>query len=219
MVMDLWGRWRGSVVLLCALRAACLLAQTDTDAITFPVPTNGSFPALGYLNDGVGWSFVPSTNLLATWVGCYGFPSLVSWPTNTEITFWTSPTTPLATYSAGQIATPLDWDTNGVAYGQVSPLRLTAGKKYYITEQHYVIEAGGVDPTLIIEVYQNYGDTSLDNPWAPFQLAAELTYLGVYDGGLVNGSLRPDSVQTFFLILGPTFRFQVLPGPFIKRLV
>jgi hypothetical protein len=125
MVMDLWGRWRGSVVLFCALRAACLLAQTDRDAITFPVPTNGNIQIVGYFNGGIGWSFVANTNLLVTWVGSWSIPLLGVWPTDDELTFWTSPTTPIATYSADQIATPLDWETNQV--GVWTDLSVAAG--------------------------------------------------------------------------------------------
>jgi hypothetical protein len=194
---------------LLAFGGLCLSLQADTDAVTFPVPTNHLAPTVGYVNGGIGWSFVPRTNLSVTWVGSESLVPIGrgGWPTNNEITFWTSTNTPLATYSAEQIFTPLDWDTNYVAYGQISPLRLAAGKQYYISQD------ARSDPILVIEVYLLAGLTWPDSQPLPFQPAAELAYMGVCNGGLTSGFLKPVPAEASCLILGPTFRFQVLPGP------
>ncbi len=66
---------------------------------------------------------------------------------------------------------------------------------------------------MAVEVYKLPGSTLPDVQPALFQPAAELAYLGVYDGGLISGSLKPERAPPTFLILGPTFRFQVLQGP------
>ncbi len=132
-MMKLCGRLPALPAVLLAIRGL-LSAQTDTDALTFPVSPKGTVQIVGYVNGGVGWSFVPGTNLSVTWVGSGSFPPSGGWPTNSEITFWTSTNKPLATYSASQILTPLDWDTNDVVYGQIPPLRLAAGRQYYVTQ-------------------------------------------------------------------------------------
>lgn len=205
--MKLWRQFWVFLAVVSVLRALSLFAQTDTDAIAFPTPTNDVVQTVGFIYGGVGWSFVPNTNLLVTWVGSGSIPLVDGWPTDDEVTFWTSPTTPIANYSGDQIATPLDWETNYVGYGQISPLRLAAGRQYYVTQ------GAGSNSFLAVAAYQSLGYTSPDEPMPPFQPAAELIYAGLYDGDLTNNPLEASSYQTDFLILGPTFRFQVLPGP------
>ena len=175
------------------IQALCISARADTDALCFPASTNTH--AVGFLNNGVGWLFVPTTNLIVTWVGFENLYTPTGWIVNVRITFWTSTNTPVVTYSSDYFASPAEMDTNNIIYGKVGPLFLSAGHEYFVTLDL------GLNTAVVVEEY-----TTDFSDLRPFRSAPELTYLGGYDYDVAGGSLTPNSPG---LLLGPTFRFQV----------
>jgi hypothetical protein len=159
--------------------------------------------AVGLYNLGVGWSFVPSTNLVVTWVGYLDTDLYRDWAADARVTFWSSTNTPFAVYTSASIAAPVEIDTNSVAYGMVygkiSPIPLMAGKEYSIT-----LDRGSNGQAL-----QIFSSDLLGKDVKPFQAAVELTYLGIDDYDVTRGWLKPWASSTTGLLLGPTFRFLV----------
>lgn len=172
-------------------------ARGDTDAVAFPPSASLSLQAVGFFG-GVGWSFVPKTNLLVTRVGFYE-DFTVGGINGLRITFWSSTNTVVASYLSEDLAASAEVDTNYVVYGMIPPLLLAAETQYFITSDlgtnFQIVEVFSPDPTQI--------DTPL------FRAAPELAYGGVYDYDVANGFLRADSFRVENLLLGPTFRFRV----------
>ncbi|HXP58888.1 MAG TPA: hypothetical protein VN829_00275 [Dongiaceae bacterium] len=197
-------RLTAAVLLVLSVLGAS--GQADTDALTFPAPGT-NVQTVGYVaHGGVGWAFVPRTNLSVTAIGAWGIPQ-VFWQTNDQFTFWTSTNRPLATYSAEQLVSTFEQDTNGVHYGQIPPLRLAAGQQYFLTWDE------GLVGTLEVEWFELLGFTVQGWQSWPFQPATELEYGGVYYGMPGQGSLTPQAGGGSLLVLGPTFRFETLQGP------
>jgi len=195
---------RSAVVVVVLLCTHAMHAHADTDALLFPASSN--LPVIGYFNGGVGWSFVPRTNLLVTWVGHDDTDGIGDWGPDAKVTFWISTNTPSASYSSASLTAPVQIDkTNlayGVVYGKVAPLLLTASTQYWVTLDF------GSNTVQALEGY--FASTSQsDLPGRPFQAASELTYLGLDQYDLNRGFLVPFSPSTTGLLLGPTFRFLV----------
>jgi hypothetical protein len=155
----------------------------------------------------VGWSFVPSTNLLVTWVGFEDCNLDRDWASDKRVTFWSSTNTPMAVYSSASLTAPVEIDTNSVAYGMVygkiSPFPILAAEKYYVT----------VNLRSNVPVVEGFDSSGSD--CRPFQVAPELSYLGVYWYDARIGALTPSSPSTnglpptTGLLLGPAFSFLV----------
>jgi hypothetical protein len=174
-------------------------ARGDTDAVAFPPSASLSLQVVGYLNGGVGWSFVPKTNLLVTWVGYKNDYATTEGIAGLRMTFWSSTNTVVASYLSEDLAASAEADTNRVVYGRIRPLLLTSETQYFITSDL------GTN-TQIVEVFSP-DSTQTDTPF--FRAAPELAYRGVYDYDVANGFLRGDSFGVENLLLGPTFRFRV----------
>lgn len=197
--MNSSNRFPPVLALLLCIEAIC--ARADTDALVFPVSSN--VIAVGFSNLGEGWSFVPSTNLVVTWVGYEDSDGYGDWAANAKVTFWTSTNTPLAAYTSASLTAPVEIDSNSVAYGMVygkiSPMALMATREYYIT----------LDRGSNAQVLEVFTSGLSDKDSRPFQAASELRYLGVDDYDVPNGLLQPRSSSATGLLLGPTFRFLV----------
>lgn len=189
--------WRRSPILpavLLSIQVFC--ARADSDAVIFPASSNAH--GVGYLNGGVGWSFVATTNLVVTWIGYRNTYTPTGGITGVRITFWASTNAPLASYLSDNLAGLGERDTNDIVYGRVSPLLLEAGREYFVTSDL------GTNAQAL-EIYSSDLSQTEDRP---FQAASDLLYRGVceYDAG--SGFLKPDRFSASGLLLGPTFRYQ-----------
>ena len=185
-----------AMAVLLSIQAIC--AHADTDALVFPASTNH---VIGYINKGVGWSFVPKTNLVMTWVGFEDNFKFRAWPSYARVTIWISTNTPLAVYTSANVTLPVEIDTNSVVYGMVyariCPLPLMATMEYHIT-----LDLGS--NTQVLELFAS--DLS-QSDGSPFQAASELIYLGRDEYDVRNGFL--ETIASPAVLLGPTFRFRV----------
>jgi hypothetical protein len=188
-----------AIAVLLSIQAIC--AHADTDALFFPASSN--VIAVGYFNLGVGWSFVPSTNLVVTWVGYEDSDGYGEWAADARVTFWTSTNTPLAAYSSASLISPVEIDSNsvpyGMVYGKISPLALMAMGEYSIT----------LDRGSNAQVLEDFSSDLSVKDSRPFQAASELSYLGIDEYDVTKGWLKPWASSATGLLLGPTFRFLV----------
>jgi hypothetical protein len=190
-------------ILLFLAQSLAPLARGDTDAVSFPA--SGKPQTVGYFNGGSGWSFRPQTNIVVTQAG---YDSAVvggsEWGATATVTFWAFTNAPLVSYNLDGIQPPVEVDTNGVVYGRVIPLFLSAGKEYYVS-----LDLGS-NSTSVVDFFST--DLS-DASTRPFQPAPEVSYLDTYYYSISNRELdlRPSTTPKL-LWLGPTFRFQ-LGGP------
>lgn len=184
-----------SAVLLAIEAGSC--ARADTDALTFP--PSGVVQADGYHNGGVGWSFVPKADLVVTWVGYKDDYNPTQGITGLRITFWGPRSTPLAGYLSDDFAASEERDTNHVVYGKILPLLLTAGTQYYVTSDL------GTNPQVVEAFSSDLSQTDVPR----FAAASDLTYQGIYEYDVGNGTLtlKSSSSSAASLLLGPTFRY------------
>jgi len=189
-----------ALAVLLPMQAFCTYA--DSDALIFPMSSN--ITTVGYINAGPGWSFVPKTNLIVTWVGYEQTMRSdldTGWASDAGVTLWSSTNTLIAAYSSASLTAPVEIVTNsghnGIVYGKISPLPLMASAQYYIT-----LDRGS--NALVVEVF---AAASSGSDFRPFLVAPELMYAGPTYYDVTNGLLTPSA--TPLLMLGPTFRFLV----------
>jgi hypothetical protein len=193
--MKLWMIQKPIVPTVLLSVQAALCARADTDAITFP-PSPIS-QVVGYYNGVLGWSFVPTTNLLVTWVGYKNVYGPTSGVAGLTITFWSSTNTPMTSYLSDNLTASRERDSNRVIYAKIDPFLLLAQNQYYISSDL------GSDAQAVEMFTSDFSRT--DMPF--FQAASELMYQGAYTYDAGNGFLKP--WIPVMLFLGPTFRYQL----------
>ena len=179
--------------------AVCVLAEfslsaAPIDALTFPDGGNG---ASGTAFGGVGWSFVPITNITVTSVGYLDLAEAGGNP-NVVVTIWSGTTNVLASYTG--ITNP-GAPQSSLITNAVSPLTLTAGKTYSITANLAPLATS----QMAVELYDNTGAIWYN----PFNLAPELSQfhgLVVSQAGVFAPAFPPPDDSSIFY-LGPTFSF------------
>jgi hypothetical protein len=194
----LWGamkriEWLLGITAMCAL-AGVSRAAAPTAALTFP---DGGSGISGTLSGGVGWSFVPTTNITLTSVGYLDLAEPGGNP-NVVVTLWSGTTNVLASYTG--ITDPLA-PQSSIVTGAIPPLTLTAGKTYTITAHLAPLASSQI----AAELYDNAGDYGYN----PFEVAPQLSqFRGVLLGqnGVISPVFSPPDDQVVFY-LGPTFSF------------
>jgi hypothetical protein len=175
-----------------------------------PLASQGALTALnvtppglvGYLpTNGVGWSFVPTSDLLVTAISS----------TAPQVSFWQGSNQVIATYSyAGPYGgISLGPSTN---FQAVSSLLLFAGQTYFISCQNsnfttpvfcYTFGLNGADGL------QAFTPSPYISQFASYLLSAE---------GQWSSPVTQTSENVNYLFLGPNFEFQAVPEPTTSEL-
>jgi hypothetical protein len=98
-----------------------LAAQGNLNALTYIYSSGGVAGPGGlrsYVVGGVGWSFVPTTDLLVTAIYTYD---------GTQVSFW---------QGTSQIITNFDYTSSSGSLQPVAPFLLSAGQTYFISAQN-----------------------------------------------------------------------------------
>ena len=178
-----------------------LSAQGTMNALT--IGFTNSQPAVGYANAGVGWSFVPTSDLLVTAISA----------TAPQVSFWLGTNQVIATYNylgpyggPPTFAAPTNFQT-------VSNLLLSAGQTYFISTQQSNFTSGVV---LFIYSQDRTNGTPLFNT-SPYISQFASYYLS--SSGQWSSTTTPPSENVNYVLLGPNFQFQVVPEPMSFELV
>ena len=166
-----------------------LAAQVTMEALSTPP----AVPTFSYAPSGVGWSFVPATNLLVTAV----------YSTAPEVTFWKGTNLVIATYfypgpyfDGVDAGPPTNFQT-------VSPLYLSSGQTYFVSTQYsnffdsvniFIFELNGADG------FSVFSTSPYISQFASYYLSPE---------GQWSSTTTPPSDNINYLLLGPNFQFQV----------
>lgn len=180
--------WASSMVkaifLGAALAAGALASSARADTVA-ATGTNGFF--VGYVIPGVGFTFVPTTNLLVTQVGYYA--NILSQPL---VRVW-SGTNEIASYDLSP--DPVTYD---MVYSNVPPLSLIAGQTYSITLQDGPLSSN--NPVVVAAWFGTVLAPEIGS-YVPIQLVSDGTF-----NNLADPTNAPTNSPLF---LGPDFQYQV----------
>ena len=177
-------------LLIVAVGFTCVatsFSQGTFEALTTPPYGNPPMPPLFGIAGGVGWSFVPTSDLLVTAVSS----------TAPQVSFWLGSNHVIATYS--HVA---------LAYQAVEPLLLSAGQTFFISTQN---STNLINSHILYDIYalqetgmfQAFTISSYISQFASYQLTP-------------TGQWTPFTAsppENVFLPRGPNFQFQVVPEP------
>ena len=154
---------------------------------------------VGYAPQAVGWSFVPSADLLVTGISS----------TAPQVDFWSGTSQDIATYNyTGPYGGPPTFaaPTN---FQAVTTLLLIAGQTYFISTQQPNFSSQ-------VNVFV-YSLNPSGSPYGPitFSLSPYITQFASYylssSGQWSPTATPPDNASS--VLLGPNFQFQVVPEP------
>jgi hypothetical protein len=175
-----------SLLLLVLAFPKLVAAQGTLNALSFTPPG-----ALIYANGGVGWSFVPTSDLLVTAISS-------SAP---QVSFWLGTNQVIANYDyAGPYGSLLTGATSN--FQPVTSLLLSAGQTYFISTQY-----SNFTPTVNFFIFgsglTSFSTSSFISQFASYSLSSS----GVWS----PAATPPDNSN--YALLGPNFQFQVVPEP------
>lgn len=190
-------------LLMFGLSTTIVSAQGEMPALNVS-PVLGAPP--GYVSQGVGWSFVPTVDIMVTAIN----------GTAPEVDFWLGTSQNIGTYNYdgpyqnGRFVFGSGAPTN---YQSITPLFLYAGQTYYISTQQ-------TNFTSTVNVFFY----SLDPANSPnlFNPSPYISQYGSYylsSDGQWTSTTGPASGNGSVAILGPNFLFQVVPEPSIVTLI
>ena len=166
-----------------------LEAQGTVNALNFIPPS-----ILGYTNGGVGWTFVPTSDLLVTAISA----------TAPQVSFWLGMNQIIANYNYfNSSRDPI------YVFQPVTPLFLSAGQSYSISAQNPNFAS-----TIVFYVFGPNPGGSPFGP-APFSVSAYISQFASYsvsDTGQWSPLATPPD-NSSYLGFGPNFQFQVVPEP------
>ena len=175
-----------------------LAAQGTLNAVN--ISPGGS--VMGYYPGGVGWSFVPTSDLLVTGISS----------TAPEVDFWLGTNQNIATYNysgpyqSGQFVFDSGGPTN---FQAVSYLLLSAGQTYFISTQQTNFSS-----SVIVFVYSLNPSESPYDP-TTFSVSPYIAQFASYylssSGQWSSTTTPPDNSN--YILIGPNFQFQVVPEP------
>jgi hypothetical protein len=167
-----------------------LTAQGTLNALTYIPPSGGVFGPGGlrsYVVGGVGWSFVPTTDLSVAAIYAYN---------GTQVSFW---------QGASQIITNFDYTSSSGSFQPVTSLLLSAGQTYFVSAQN-----SDLSSSLNVVVYSSQGQSGL----ATFTNSPYITQFAGYQFSQSGQwSPNPAGDNSNFFYLGPNFEFQAVPEP------
>jgi hypothetical protein len=167
-----------------------LIAQGNLNALTYIYPSGGVFGPGGlrsYVVGGVGWSFVPTSDLLVTAVYTYN---------GTQVSLW---------QGASQVITNMAYTSISGDFQAVTSLLLSAGQTYFISTQN-----SDLSSSMNVVVYSSQGQSGI----SPFTSSPYITQFADYQFSQSGQwSPSPAGDNASYLYLGPNFQFQVVPEP------
>lgn len=180
--------------LLLLLSGVCRFnfAQGTIDAVRF---RPAELYVVGYASGGVGWSFVPTSDLLVTGISS----------TAPQVIFWSETNQAIASYNyTGPLIGVTGPSTN---FQTVPSLLLSAGHTYFISAQH----SNFTDTANFVVFSRNNpnGFLSFDTSAYISQFASWL----ISPSGQWSSPLSPASENANCIFLGPNFQFQIVPEP------
>jgi len=173
----------GSLALLLSVVGAA--GQGMFQALSFTPPG-----AAGYSTKGVGWSFVPTSDLLVTAI----------YSSAPQVTFWQGTSAVIATY---EYTGPYGTVYGGPAtnFQSILSLHLSAGQTYSISTQF---------PDFNSQFF------AFGPEFTPFSTSPYISQFASYyvsSSGEWTSPTTPPSDNANCLLLGPNFRFDVIPEP------
>ncbi len=175
-----------------------LVAQGTLNALS--IDSGGT--VVGYVSQGVGWSFVPTSDLLVTGISS----------TAPQVDFWLGTNQNIASYNYsgpyqnGQFVFASGAPTN---FQAVSSLLLSAGQTYFISTQQPNF-AASVNTFL----YALNSGGSVFGPKS-FSLSPFISQFASYNFSS-SGQWSPTTTppdNSSYVVLGPNFQFQAVPEP------
>lgn len=194
-----FNRWLPvALLILCASwLPRPLTAQGNLNALDIDPAIGAPF---GYNNQGVGWSFVPTADLLVTGISS----------TAPQVDFWLGTNQNIATYNyAGPYGRYQSIRSIGGAptnFQTIEPLLLFAGQTYFISTQQTNFSS-----SIGLYVYSLNGANSLSFIPSPYISQFGSYYLST--NGEWSATTSPASENVNYAFLGPNFQFQVVPEP------
>lgn len=150
-----------------------------------------------YAHSGVGWSFVPTTDLEVTAVYS-GSP---------QISFWQGTNHVLATYDyAGPYSDPRAQGPS-TNFQSIVPLHLSIGQTYFVSSQSSNFSSANV-----FYIYSR----AEGRPEPRFTTSPYFEGVGSYllsSDGQWSSTVQPGYDNSDYLFLGPNFQFRVVPEP------
>jgi hypothetical protein len=155
---------------------------------------------IGYSMQGIGWSFVPTSDIWVTAINS----------TAPEVDFWLGTNQNIATYNyagpyqAGQHIFSASPSTN---FQTIEPLLLSAGQTYFISTQQTNFTS-----SVNTFAYSLNGTNGL----LPFNASPYISQFASYSlssDGQWSSTTSPASENVNLALLGPNFQFQVVPEP------
>jgi len=189
--------------MLWAWAARVVFAQGTYEAVYFtPAVPPTTVVLRGYVIGGVGWSFVPTSDLLVTGITA----------TAPQVSFWAQTNRLLATFDyAGSFGNSLTGPSTD--YQLVPSLLLSAGETYYISAQH-----SNLNSSVNLFIYSRNGVEGI----LPFDTSPYISQFASYylsPSGQWSSPTSPASENANYAFLGPNFQFQVVPEPSLIQLV
>ena len=176
-------------------------AQGILNALTVDVGST----VVGYTLQGVGWSFIPTADLIVTGISS----------TAPQVNFWLGTNQVVAAYNYdGPYGGPPNFaaPTN---FQPVSSILLSAGQTYFLSTQQSNF-------TSFVSVFV-YGLNPSGSPYDPktFSLSPYISQFSSYylsSSGQWSSTSTPGYPNTSYVPLGPNFQFQVVPEPTLIEL-
>lgn len=154
------------------------------------------FPVLGYSIGGVGWAFVPTSDLLVTGIAS----------TAPQVSFWSETNQLIANYEyAGPFGNVFTGPSTN--YQAISSLRLSAGHTYFISTQY-----SNLTSSVNWFAYGRNGVPEL----LPFETSPYISQFASYKlspSGEWSSPTTPASENVNIVLLGPNFQFEPIPEP------
>jgi len=167
-------------------------AQSTYQAMNFTPPG-----ALDYTYEGVGWSFVPTSDLLVTAVNS----------TAPQVMFWQGTNQAIATYDyTGPYGSEEGAPTN---FQAIPFLPLSAGQLYSISTQY-----SNFTSLIFLYAFANNGYGGSPPYITPFTNSSYISQFASYyisPSGEWTSTTTPPSENVNALALGPNFQFQLAP--------
>ena len=183
-------------ILLAILSPRPLVAQGTLNALSFS--SGGAI--IGFSPGGVGWSFVPTSDLLVTRISS----------TAPQVDFWLGTNQNIGTYNyagpyqSGQGVAFAGAPTN---FQTIIPLLLSAGQTFFISTQQ-----SNFTSSVNLFLYSLNGTNGL----LPFNSSPYISQFASHylsTGGQWSSTTDPESENVNYAFLGPNFQFQVVPEP------
>lgn len=185
-----------SSLLLNLFIANPVIAQGTLNALNF----SSGGAVIGNVSQGVGWSFVPTSDLIVTAISS----------TAPQVDFWLGTNQKITTfhyggpYSNGQ---PIFLGGASTNFQLIAPLTLTAGNLYFISTQHTNFSASF--NTYLYSLGGTNGLVSFDA--SPYISQFNSHYLS--SNGEWSSTTSPASENVNYALLGPNFQFTPVPEP------